>query len=253
MVFITGSTDGIGKMAAQLLIADGHDVVLHARNDKRANEVMQAIPNAEGVIIGDLSSIKETINVAEEINKMGNFDAIIHNAAIGYREPKRIMTIDGLAHVFAINALAPYILTCLLNKPKRYIFTSSGLHKQGDPSLKDMDWETIPWSGHNAYADSKLFNVVLAFAVARKWTDVLSNAVEPGWVATKMGGAGAPDSIKDAPKTQVWLATSNDAEALVTGQYFYHKKLLNPLSSAKQIEVQEQFLKQCERFSGITF
>lgn len=252
-IFITGSADGLGKMAAQLLMVDGHQVVLHARNNSRAKEAMTAMPNAENIVIGDLSSIKETIDVAGQINKMGSFDAIIQNAAIGYREPKRVATIDGLSEVFAVNALAPYILTCLINRPKRYIFTSSGLHKQGNSSLKDMAWENKPWSGYNAYADSKLYNVVLAFAVARKWSDVLSNAVEPGWVATKMGGAGATDSLEDAPKTQVWLATSNNAEALVTGEYFYHKKLLDPLSSAKQIEIQEQFLKECERFSGVAF
>ena len=252
-IFITGSADGLGKMAAQLLVADGHDVVLHARDNKRAADAMKATPKAVGVIAGDLSSIKKTIKVAEQANAMGTFDAVIHNAAVGYREAKRALTADGLAGVFAVNSLAPYILTCLLNRPARFVFTSSGLHQQGDASLNDIAWQTKPWSGFQAYADSKLHNVILAFAVANKWANVFSNALEPGWVATKMGGPGAPDSLEDAPKTQVWLATSNDAGALVSGQYFYHKKARTPNSFAKQINVQEKFLELCEGFSGVPF
>ena len=137
-IFITGSADGLGKMAAQSLVADGHKVVLHARNEIRGNDAMLATPGAEGVIIGDLSSIKETIEVAKQANMLEKFDAVIHNAGVGYREHKRIATEDGLAHVFAVNALAPYILSCLINRPKRLIFISSGLHRQGDPSLKDI-------------------------------------------------------------------------------------------------------------------
>lgn len=127
------------------------------------------------------------------------------------------------------------------------------MHKSGDPSLKDLTWQQRLWSGYSAYSDSKLHNVILAFAIARKWKNVLSNAVEPGWVATKMGGTGAPDSLEDGPKTQCWLAVSNDEQALVTGKYFYHKKLLNSLPAAADINVQEQFLSECARLSGIEF
>lgn len=252
-IFITGSADGLGKMAAQLLLADGHKVVLHARDNRRANDAMLSTPGAEAVIAGDLSSIKETIKVAELVNALGAFDAVINNAGVGYRESKRIMTVDGLAHVFAVNALAPYILTSLINRPKRLVFISSGLHRQGDPSMNDIAWQSRPWSGFNAYADSKLYDVILAFTVARKWPAILSNALEPGWVATKMGGPGAPDSMEDAVKTQAWLATSNDDEAMVTGQYFYHKKLRTPNPSTAKKDVQEKFLDECQRISGISF
>lgn len=252
-IFITGSADGLGKMAAQLLVANGHKVVLHARDSNRANDAMLATPGAEGVIAGDLSSVKETISVAEQVNMLGAFDAVINNAGIGYREAKQVATADGLAHVFAVNALAPYILTCLIKRPKRLIFISSGLHRQGDTSLNDIAWQHKPWNGFNAYADSKLYNVILAFAVARKWPDVLSNALEPGWVATKMGGPGAPDSMEEAVQTQAWLATSSDDEAMVTGQYFYHKKLRTPNPSTMNKDVQERFLEECEHFTGIAF
>ncbi|MFD0793274.1 SDR family NAD(P)-dependent oxidoreductase [Mucilaginibacter litoreus] len=252
-VFITGSADGLGRMAAELLVKEGHQVVLHARNKHRGQEAMAAVPGAETVVCGDLSSIAETKQVATAVNKLGKFDAVIHNAGVGYRERERINTADGLPHVFAVNSLAPYILTCLIQKPKRLIYLSSGLHREGDETLKDLEWKTRPWSGYNAYADSKLHDVILAFAMARKWPGVYSNAIEPGWVATKMGGPGAPDSLEEAPKTQVWLATSEDFEAMTTGRYFFHKKVRTFHPAAGRVDVQERFLKECERLSGVKF
>ncbi len=252
-VFITGSADGLGQLAARLLVKEGHGVVLHARNARRAAEALAAVAGAETVVAGDLSSIADTKQLAEAVNKLGPFDAVIHNAAIGYREARRIETTDGLPQVFAVNSLAPYILTCLINPPKRLVYISSGLHRSGDLTLKDLTWEQRAWSGYSAYADSKLHNVILAFAVARKWKGVYSNALEPGWVATKMGGAGAPDSLEDAPKTQVWLATSNDKEALVSGKYFYHKKPKTFLTEAADAGIQDRFLTACAMLSGVAF
>ena len=224
-VFITGSADGLGKMAAQFLVRAGHQVVLHARNEQRIKDALRAVPGAKGAISGDLSSIEETKMVAEQVNALGNFDAVIHNAAVGYRESRKVITVDGLPHVFAVNTLAPYILTCLINRPKRLIYLSSGLNKSGNPDLDDLLWERKSWSGYQAYSDTKLQDLILAFAVANRWKNVLSNALEPGWVATKMGGASAPDNLEEGATTQVWLATSDDKDALVSGKYFYHKML----------------------------
>ena len=215
-VFITGSSDGLGRMAAQLLVEQGHGVVLHARNERRGQEALAAVPGAETVVIGDLMSIAQTRGVADQVNRLGLFDAVIHNAGAGYREPRCIATEDGLPHVFAVNTLAPYILTALIQRPKRLIYLSSGLHRSGDASLKDLAWENRPWQGQQAYSDSKLHDVLIAFAVARRWPDVLSNALEPGWVATKTGGPGAPDDLDAAHRTQVWLAVSDAPAATVT-------------------------------------
>src|SRR5215469_14988132 len=164
-VFVTGSSDGLGKMAAQLLVEQGHHVVLHARNEARGRAAVAAVPGAEAVVIGDLSSIKHTHSVAEQVNQRGAFDAVIHNAAVGYREVRRIQTEDGLPHVFAVNTLAPYVLTALIQRPKRLIYLSSGLHYEGDGSMKDLTWQGRSWVGRQAYSDSKLHDTLLAFAV----------------------------------------------------------------------------------------
>ncbi len=252
-IFVTGSADGLGQMAARLMVAGGHRVVLHARSEARAKEALAAVPGAETAVAGDLSSIAECKEIADKVNALGAFDAVIHNAGVGYRERRRIATVDGLPQVFAVNTLAPYILTALIRKPKRLVYLSSGMHRSGDASLKDLTWSERPWNGSSAYADSKLHDLILAFAVARKWPDVLSNALEPGWVPTKMGGPSAPDDLDAGAETQVWLATSNDPEAMVSGQYFYHRERRAAEAAARDEKIQERLIAECARISGAAF
>jgi NAD(P)-dependent dehydrogenase (short-subunit alcohol dehydrogenase family) len=154
--------------------------------------------------------------------------------------------------VFAVNTLAPYILTALIRKPKRLVYLSSGMHRSGDASLRDLAWRDRPWSGSAAYADSKLHDAILAFAVARLWPDVFSNAVEPGWVPTKMGGPGAPDDLDAGAETQAWLATSDDGAAHVSGHYFYHRRPREPVPAVRDRTTQNQLIAECARLSGVT-
>jgi NAD(P)-dependent dehydrogenase (short-subunit alcohol dehydrogenase family) len=250
-VFITGSTDGLGLMAGRLLLEQGHQVVLHARNAARATDGRRSLPAAEAVVAGDLSSIAQTREVAEQVNRLGHFDAVIHNAGVGYREPRRIETEDGLPHVFAVNVLAPYLLTALIDRPERLVYLSSALHRGANGSLDDIGWVRRRWQGAEAYAQSKLQDVLLAFAVARRWSDVLSNALEPGWVPTKMGGPGAPDDMDQAHRTQAWLAVSNDPQARVSGRYFYHLRERTADPATHDAARQDQLLDICHRLSGV--
>lgn len=235
-IFITGSSDGLGQLAAKKLVELGHSVVLHARNKTRAQYALSKVPGAETVLIADLSDMEETKKLAEEVNDLGTFDAIIHNAGV-YQASNQL--------IFAVNTLAPYILTCLIEKPKRLIYLSSGMHMGGNPELKNLKM------GQVSYSDSKFHDLLLAKAVARKWPGVFSNAVDPGWVPTKMGGAGAPDNLQKGYETQVWLAVDEDAK--ISGNYFFHQNKSRYLSDADNPKLQDQFLEVCKQVAGVGF
>ena len=176
---------------------------------------------------------------------------MIHNVGIGYREPRRVATVDGLSQLWAVNVLAPYVLTALMHRPDRLVYLSSGMHTGGDPSLDDPQWSARRWNGSQAYADTKFHDVLLAFGVARHWPDVLSNALTPGWVPTRMGGPGAPDDLEQGHLTQAWLAVSDDPDARVSGRYFYHQKPAAVKPEAQGPALQDRLLEYCREVSGV--
>jgi NAD(P)-dependent dehydrogenase (short-subunit alcohol dehydrogenase family) len=248
-IFVSGSSTGLGLMAGQLLAEQGHEVVLHGRNAKRADDIRRALAGAK-VVIGDLETIAGAKDVAEQVNALGPCDAVIHNAAVGYQEAHRV-TADGVPHVFAVNTLSAYVLTALIGKPKRLVYLSSGLHRSASANLDDIGWRKRRWNGMAAYSESKLHDTLLAFAVARLWPEVRSNALEPGWVATRMGGPGASDDLDQGHRTQAWLAASDDRAAKTTAGYFYHRKPREPNPQARDVALQDRLLDICREASGI--
>jgi NAD(P)-dependent dehydrogenase (short-subunit alcohol dehydrogenase family) len=250
-IFITGSADGLGRLAAQSLLEGGHQVVLHARSRERAGAIADLASQSAGVVVGDLVSAPETRKIAEQVNAIGHMDAVIHNAGI-YNESRRNPTPEGHARILAVNVLAPYMLTALIERPRRLIYLSSGLHRGGGGSLRDIDWTERRWDTNRAYSESKLYIVVLAFAVARRWSDVLSNAVNPGWVPTKMGGTRAPDDLEMGHQTQTWLAVSDDPAAKVSGKYWFHREPQTPAAEASDPGFQAQLIAKLTELTGVS-
>ena len=249
---MTGSADSIGRQTAQSLVAAGHQVVLHARSEERAEVALDAVPGAVDVIIGDLASIAQTRALAEAAAKFGRFDAVVHNAGISHSgRPARSVTGDGLEETFQVNVLAPYLLTAVMPLPQRLVYLTSGLESEGVADLADLQYERRPWSGRQAYCDSKMYDVVLAFAIARRYPEVVSNAVDPGWIKTRMGGPDATDELPEGAETQIWLAVSEDSTALTTGRYLKRRRELAPNPAARERGVQDALFAECARLTGI--
>jgi NAD(P)-dependent dehydrogenase (short-subunit alcohol dehydrogenase family) len=249
-VLVTGAADGLGLMAARELVLAGHAVTVHARSPRRAEEALGAVPGASGALSGDLSSLLEVRELAAAADAAGPFDAVIHNAAVGYQEPRRL-TEDGIEHVFAINVLAPFVLTALMARPRRLVYLSSGMHRGGDPDLSDLAWERRRWNGSQAYSDSKFLDTALAFLIAERWADVFANAVDPGWVATRMGGPGAPDDLTLGARTQAWLAVSDDRDARRSGLLLHHQRPRTADPRTRDPRLHEALVKACSQVAEV--
>lgn len=245
-IFITGSSDGLGALTAKRLISQGHTVVLHARNPQRADDAKSKVPGAADVLVADLTSVKETLRLgAEADSRFGPFDAVIHNAGL-YLGMERVPGKDGLPSLFCVNVLAPYILTATMKRPKRLVFVSSGMHRGGRHRLGQEG--KLVGAG---YSDTKLHDVMLANAFARRWKDVQSNSLDPGWVPTKMGGANAPDDIEAAVDTYVMLALGEGEAEGKTGKYFRDSREKTPARDALDVGLQDKLLEELERISGV--
>jgi NAD(P)-dependent dehydrogenase (short-subunit alcohol dehydrogenase family) len=236
-IFITGSADGLGHAAAKTLLAAGYQVVVHVRSQARLSAVQQLVDQGAIATIGDLSDIAQTRDLASQVNKIGQMDAVIHNAGV-----------SSGPQVLPVNVVAPYLLTALIHRPKRLIYLSSSMHTGGRTTLKGMDWTGRTSTG--SYSDSKLFVTTLSAAVARLWPDVLTNSVDPGWVPTKMGGPNATDDLRLGHLTQEWLATSDDPEALTSGGYWYHQRRVKSHPAVHDTKFQDQLLEELARATG---
>lgn len=227
-------------MAARELIEKGHEVYLHARNAARAEDARHALPNATGVLIADLADPEATRQLARDANATGTFDTVIHNAAVYRAKGPLIAT---------VNVLAPYLLTCLMDRPDQLIYLSSNDHTWGNWKAAELKRDAPDLT----YADSKLLIAAFALAVARKWAAVRANAIDPGWVPTKMGGSGAPDDLQQGYATQVWLADGTDPAARISGHYLYHKQDGKLQEAARDEARQDELIRICADVTGVTF
>jgi NAD(P)-dependent dehydrogenase (short-subunit alcohol dehydrogenase family) len=236
-IFITGSAGGVGRAAAENLLGDGREVIVHARSAQRLAAVSDLIDRGASAVVGDLADVDQVRAVADQVNRLGPLDAVIHNAGV-LRGP----------HILPVNVVAPYLLTALVDGPQRLVYLSSDMHHGGRADVAGQDWRGRRETG--AYSDSKLFVTTLALAVARIWPDVCSNAVDPGWVPTKMGGPGAPDDLRLGHLTQEWLTTSDAPEARSSGGYWFHQRRRTPHPAALDPQFQDELLAALARFTG---
>lgn len=156
--------------------------------------------------------------------------------------------------VFAVNTVAPYVLTASMQKPRRIIYLSSGMHQSGSTNLASVDWSHAD-KRPGSYSDSKLYVTALWAAVAARWLDVEAHAVDPGWVPTQMGGPSAPDDLELGHLTQAELALRDagniDRGIARTGGYWYHQQRRTPHRAVLSSTFQTELLEQLERHTGL--
>ncbi|MFJ4950493.1 SDR family NAD(P)-dependent oxidoreductase [Streptomyces sp. NPDC088760] len=233
LILVTGASGGLGRDTAHALADDGHDVVVHVRNPSRLTGAGDTA-RWKGVVTGDLAEVDQIRDVARQAGGFGRFDAVIHNAGVLHSPD-----------VSTVNTVAPYLLTALMDKPARLVYLSSSMHRTGSTDLRRLA------DGTASYDDSKLWVTALALACASRWEGTTSHAVDPGWVPTRMGGAGAPDDLAAGHQTQVWLATGHDVTP-ATGGYWYHRQTQTPHPAAQDEAFQARLVQELERLTGVS-
>ena len=230
LIFVTGASTGLGLATVDALLDAGHDVVLHARRADRVED-RRVLDRVAGTAYADLADVDATIGLAHRLGDLGRFDAVIHNAG----------TMDRSLAV-AVNVVAPYVLTALMAPPDRTIVLSSGMHRSGTTDLEHG----------GGYSDTKLWATTLTMAIAALRPSTMAHAVDPGWVPTRMGGAGAPDDLVEGHRTQVWLASAPEEDiAPRTAGYWHHRAARAPHPAARDVDFQRQLLAHLERRTGL--
>lgn len=224
LILVTGATDGIGKQTALELIRAGADVIVHGRSKEKVTATAEEIARQAGgrapdTVVGDLASMDAVRELARALRSRPRLPAVLlHNA--GVFETERHVTVDGFERTFAINHLAPFLLThLLLDKlvaPARIVLVASGVHRSGRISLDDLHLAR-GYEGYRAYAQSKLANVLFANELARRLGNPAIGvfSLHPGVIATKLlrtgfGGGGA--SLSTGARTSVFAALDPSLE-----------------------------------------
>jgi len=240
-ILVTGASSGLGLLTVETLTAQGHEVVLHARNSRRV-AATSAARHPGPVILGDLSNLDETVNVAQQATLIGRFDAIIHNAGV-----------TEAAHLMAVNVVAPYVLTCLVGAD-RVITLSSDMHASGSDDLDAVEANVTGSRRGATYSDSKLYATALTLALAERRPQILAHAVDPGWVPTRMGGSSAPDDLDEGHRTQEWLATAPEDDIDPrTGGYWYHRAPQAPHPASLDPAFQDAIITALHAHTGLRY
>lgn len=254
-ILVTGSSDGIGAGIAAALEADGNDVVRHARSEARAARLRDDLggPVPVETVVGDLSSLADTAELARQITAAGPFDVVVHNAGWSPPGPDRPLTEDSIETTFQVNALSLHVLLASTPLPPRIVFVSSDSIRNATLDPANLQHEH-DWSPGAAYADSKLAATALVFALARRRPELTVTAAHPGWVQTKMSaGSAAPLSIAEGADTPAWLAVSEDPAALVSGGFYIGRRLTRLTEQCWDESLQEQLIRACEGLTGLNF
>ncbi len=242
-IVITGSTDGIGRAAARRLLAGGHAVVLHARSEARGAPVAEELGRLGDVrlVTGDLADLAEVRSLAD---RLGELDVLVHNAGVWPPEGAP-PSAQGHELAFAVNALAPHLLTALLHERvrERLVFLGSGMVGSGRVDPDDLG---TPRSSRRAYADSKALDVVLALGWARRLPHLRVGAVDPGWVRTKLASPGAPGDVEDGGARVARAAAGAWAGGYTAGS--------RPARTPRALEdpgLQDRVLTAMDRLAGV--
>jgi NAD(P)-dependent dehydrogenase (short-subunit alcohol dehydrogenase family) len=248
IALVTGATDGIGKETARELTARGWKVLVHGRSRKKAQT---AAGEVGGIPVwGDLSHFSEVRALADQVGSLSDqLDVLINNAGILARAHR--LTDDGFEETLQVNHLSPFLLTHLL-LPRirgRILNVSSGVHGGGEVEPFEHLNEL---SGYDAYAASKLGNILFTFALARR-VKLPVVALHPGVIATKLlragfGGMGGGDVAQGAA-TSVMLAT---AAELPTARYYSNLRETQPSARSRDPELQERFYAWSAEKTGVS-
>lgn len=263
-ILITGATDGIGRQTARELASQGHRIVLHGRNEEKAERTKTELIQETGnrsietatADFGSLHAVRTLANALKD--RLPALDVLLNNAGIFMHE--RVLTEDGYETTFQVNHLATMLLTLELlpllkrSAPARIVTVSSIAHRNGRLELDDLQLER-DFDGYAAYASSKLANILFTFELAERLegTGVTANCLHPGVIGTKLlregfGSSGA--SVEEGAATSVYLATSDEV-AGVTGRYFAHLREAAVSEVARDPTLQKSLWRESERLLGI--
>jgi NAD(P)-dependent dehydrogenase (short-subunit alcohol dehydrogenase family) len=267
LVLVTGSSDGIGKETACQFAEKGARVILHGRTPERLTEAAREVDRRSGTWpageeLADFGSLAAVRQFADRVrDHFPRLDVLVNNAGLFMRD--RVLTPDGFETTFAVDHLAPLLLTHLLlpsleESPQgRILFVSSGAHMSAR-----LDWDNLQgekqYDGHNAYSLAKLANVLTAVEMARRLRArgaITVNALHPGVVTTRLlktgyGGHG-PDSPAEAAATSVYLGLSPTV-ASSTGGYYARQQPSRAHPMAGERAITSRFYEQSCALAGIT-